>query len=306
MGDGFIRRLFRMSASSPRALWTGSIRFGLIAIPIKLYRGTVPRVGIPADYLHEKDLAPIRYERVCSAEEIQVSPDEVVKGYEYAPGEYAVLTQEDLNRVHAKRRKTMDIVQCFDPREMDSLFIDTPYHLAPATAGAAGYHLLRMALMETGLQGIVRYVLRGKEHMGMLRAQEGILLLHRLRYPSELADVSSLDIPDVSVEADVLEEAKDLVLHLARPLRMDDFSDTYAQELQHVIAEKVRGKRRRATIEPAEPAPTPPREWKKLLRASIDRAPRYRAKRKKGDAVPRSSPEHSIAAGSAAPPGRHG
>lgn len=255
-----------------RALWTGSLNFGLINIPVKLHGVTQERGGIELDMLHRSDLMPIRYVRVCTEEGEEVPLKDIVKGYEYREGAYVTLEEEDFERANLQATKSIDIHEFTDESAIDPLYYDKPYVLLPMTGGERSYAVLRGALERTGKVGIATFVLRGRGRIGFIKAHGGGLILERLRYKDEVRDPSTFDLPAVVVGREEADIAAAFVQMLSRPFRIEEYRDTYTEELRKVIDEKVRG--RQPPIGKAKPAPEPTgtADLMRLLRASLEGA----------------------------------
>ena len=150
-----------------RALWSGSISFGLINIPIRLYSASEERGGLNLDMLHRKDLSPIRYARICKAEEKEVPYADIVKGYEYQKGDYIVISPEDLKNAQPKKTETIEISHFLKEEEIDPIFFEKPYYLEPAKGADKPYALLRETLVASKKVAVVKYILRDREHLGI-------------------------------------------------------------------------------------------------------------------------------------------
>jgi DNA end-binding protein Ku len=254
-----------------KALWTGSLNFGLINIPVKMFSATDERGGIELDYLHRHDLTPIKYVRVCSHDGKEIPFEDVVKGFEYKEGAYVVLEQEDFERANLRATKTVDIHEFTDPQNIDPLYFDKPYFLVPDAGGEKAYAVLHDALTRTGKAGIVTFVLRGRGRLGFIAAKGHTIVLQRLRFEDEVRNPSKVDVPDTAVSSKESEVAVALVEYLTQPFRIRDYRDTYTEELRRVINEKVQGIEPKAKEQKAS-EPSSPDDLMKLLRASIDTA----------------------------------
>jgi DNA end-binding protein Ku len=264
-------KAYSIVTHSMRALWTGSLNFGLVNIPVKMYSAVDERGGIELDYLHRHDMTPVKYVRVCTHDGNEVPFEDVVKGYEYKEGAYITLEQEDFERANLIATKTVDIHEFAEEKEIDSIFFDKPYFLVPDNGGEKAYAILHDALNRTGKVGIVTFVLRGRGRLGFIKAQGPAIILERLRFEQEVRSPSDVDVPKVDVSVQEADVAVALVDFLTKPFDIRRYRDTYTEELRRVIDEKVRGTQRK--IEPAvESAPAKSGELMKLLRASLDSA----------------------------------
>ena len=177
-----------------RPLWTGSIAFGLVTIPIQLHRAvrdTRPRFRM----LHAKDKSPVRFERVCQREGKPVAWEDLVKGYEYEKGKFVVLTREDLKAAALEKSNSVDILDFVDAHDIDDRFFETPYYAMPGKGGERAYAVLREALKESGKTGVAKIMLRDNPHLAALEAIEDALVVTMMRFPDELVDVSELSRP---------------------------------------------------------------------------------------------------------------
>src|SRR5438876_3754262 len=177
-----------------RALWKGSIAFGLVNIPIELHtavRNHRPKFRV----LHARDKSPVKFERVCIREGESVAWDDLVKGYEYQKGHFVVLTKDDFRAAALEKTRTVDIIDFVEADEIDDRFFETPYYLTPVKGGERAYALLREALKETGLVGIATIVLRDAQHLAALEVAGNAMVLTLMRYAEELVDVGEYHFP---------------------------------------------------------------------------------------------------------------
>src|SRR5215813_9804453 len=181
----------------PRALWKGSISFGLVNIPIELHtavRNHRPKFRM----LHAKDKAPVRFERVCVRDGQPVAWEDLVKGYEYAKGHFVVLTKEDFQAAAVEKTRTVDIIDFVKAEEIDDRYFETPYYLVPAKGGAQAYALLREAIRESGRIGIAKFILRDAQHLAAVEAIGDALVLSVMRFADELVDDKPFEFPAAS------------------------------------------------------------------------------------------------------------
>jgi DNA end-binding protein Ku len=177
-----------------RAIWLGSLSFGLVNIPIRLYSATVER-KLKFNYLHKKDLSPIRHARICREDGQEVPYEDVVKGYEYQKGNYIILTNDDFRKANLRKTGAIEIVEFVREDEVDSVFFEKPYYLEPDREARKAYALLREALRRSGRVGIARFVLKNREHLGIVKPEGNILILNQLRFKSEIKEAEGLNIP---------------------------------------------------------------------------------------------------------------
>ncbi len=252
-----------------RAMWNGSISFGLINIPVKLFSGSESRGGINLTMLHKEDLSPIRYAKFCKDENREVQMGDIVKGYEVGEGEYVVITEEDFEKANAERTKTIDISQFANESEIDVRYFEKPYYLEPAKNAEKPYALLREALQRSNRIAIAKFVIRNREHLAAIKPVGRALILNQMRFPSELRQPDQLNLPDAeSVNKSEVEMALKLVDQLTDPFIAEDYHDTYTEELENIIQEKISGHKpaRRSKA----PSPTSSKDLMATLRASLE------------------------------------
>src|SRR5213594_2079967 len=177
-----------------RALWKGSISFGLVNIPVELHtavRQHRPRFRM----LHAKDKSPVRFERVCIRDGHPVAWEDLVKGYEYEKGHFVVVTKDDFQAAAVEKTRTVDIIDFVKAEEIDDRFFETPYYLVPAKGGERAYALLREAIRESGRIGIAKFILRDAQHLAAVEVIDQALVLTMMRFSDELVETTGLDFP---------------------------------------------------------------------------------------------------------------
>lgn len=253
-----------------RPIWSGALSFGLINIPIKVYSGSQEH-GLEFDMLHKKDLSPIRYAKICKTEEKEIPYEEVVKGYEFRKGEYIVIDDDDFKRANAKKTKSIEIQNFTFIEQIDPVFFDKPYFLEPEKNANKAYSILREALKKSKKVAIVNYVLRNKEHIGVISASGDLLVLHQLRYLTELRSPESLDIPvDVKTSSKEVDMALQLIDQLTEPFQPNRYKDTYTEELLAVIEAKLKNKK--IPTKGKAPKYTPASDLMYLLKESLHKS----------------------------------
>jgi DNA end-binding protein Ku len=232
-----------------KSIWTGAISFGLIHIPVRLYTA-VREVALDFDMLRRGDLCRIRYARVCRDSGEEVPFDQIVKGYEYRKGDYIVLEDEDFTRASVKKTQTIDISEFVDEHEIDIKLLEKPFYLEPTKSARKAFALLREALKRTSKVGVGKFVLRNREHLVILRPENQNILLEQMRFANEIRQPEGLELP---AEHEASEKeigiAVKLIEQLTEPFNPEDFRDTYRDELERVIEEKVQGKPPSAEVE---------------------------------------------------------
>jgi DNA end-binding protein Ku len=252
----------------PRALWKGSISFGLVSIPIELH--TAVRDHRPHfRMLHATDKSPVRFERVCIRDGHPVAWEDLVRGYEYQKGRFVVVTKDDFQAAALEKTRTVNIIDFVKSDEIDDRYFETPYYLVPAKGGERAYALLRDAIRESGRIGIAKFILRETQHLAAVEAIEQALVLTVMRFADELVDVEALNLPrDTSVRKPEREMAKALVNSLAADWDPSKYTDEYRNNLLRVIQAKIKGKT--AKLEPsAEPRDAEVVDLMERLRRSL-------------------------------------
>ncbi len=254
-----------------RAIWKGSIAFGLVNIPVELHtavRDSRPRFRM----LHAHDKSPIKFERVCAREGKPVAWDDLVKGYEYQKGRFVVLTKEDFRTAALEKSRTVDIRSFVKGEDIDDRFFETSYYLTPVKGGERSYALLREALRETGLVGVATIVLRNAQHLAALEVVKDAMVLTLMRYAEELVDVSDYKFPPASdIRKPELQMARTLVEQLADRWDPSQYTDEYRKNLMKVIQGKLKGKEPKLT-ETVEPQQAEVVDLMERLRASLQGA----------------------------------
>lgn len=227
-----------------RALWSGSISFGLVNIPVRLYSGVNPHEGIDLDMLHKDDHSPIRYARICRKDGEEVPWKDIVKGYEYRDGDYVVLTQKDLDKLDTEKTETIDIQHFVDEDEIDIRYFEHPYYLEPVKGGEKAYALLRGALEQSGKLALAKFVLRQREHLGVIKTVGKALVLNQMRFPTDLREATDLKFPaENSVKPEEVKVALKFISQETAHFIPEDYKDTYTEELEDMIEAKTKGKK---------------------------------------------------------------
>ena len=225
-----------------RAMWKGSLAFGLVNIPVELH--TAVRDSRPHfRMLHADDKSPIRFERVCAREGKPVAWDDLVKGYEYEKGRFVVLTKDDFKAAALEKNRTVDIRNFVKGEEIDDRFFESSYFLTPQKGGERAYALLREAIKETGLVGIATIVLREAQHLAALEVKGRAMVLTMMRYAEELVDTAEYNFPASSdIRKPELQMARTLVEQLADKWDPTQYTDEYRANLMKIIKAKMKGK----------------------------------------------------------------
>jgi DNA end-binding protein Ku len=222
-----------------RAIWKGSISFGLVNIPIGLYPAS-RREELSFRQLRKTDLSPINYKRVAEVDQKEVPWEDIVKGYEYEKGQFVVVTDEDFKRANVEATQTVDISDFVNLDEIDPMYFDKPYYLEPQKGGKKAYALLRDTLKETGKVGIAKVVLKTKQHLGAVKPKGNALVLELMHFAEELLEPNELDLPkDEAVGKKELDMAKALVQSMTSEWEPQKYKDEYTEKLKQAIEEKV-------------------------------------------------------------------
>jgi DNA end-binding protein Ku len=251
-----------------RAIWTGSISFGLINIPVKLYSAAESRDGIDLRMLHKKDEAPIRYAKFCSEENVEVPFSEIVKAYEYEKGEFVVLGEEDFKAAEGEKSATIDIEEFTDEDQIDVRYLEKPYYLEPTKGGEKAYALLRESLKKSGKIAVARFVLRQREHLAAIKPVGGVIVLNQMRFPADLRTPGGLKLPGEDLaKPEELKMAQTLIDQLTKPFIAEDFHDNYTEELEERIEAKVKNQPVSAAHKPDA---APVKDLMAALKASLE------------------------------------
>ncbi|HLH55831.1 MAG TPA: Ku protein [Verrucomicrobiae bacterium] len=222
-----------------RAIWKGSISFGLVNVPISLYPATSQK-ELSFRMLRKSDLSPINYKRFAEADGKEVPWEQIVKGYEYEKGKFVVLSEEDFERADIKATQTIDVVEFVHLNEIDPIFFDRPYYLEPQKQGAKAYALLREALKKTEMVGIAKVVLKTRQHLAAIKPEQSALVLEIMHFAEELVSPKSLQIPgDADLGSRELQMASELVSRLSGPWKPEKYTDDYRQALMDLIQKKI-------------------------------------------------------------------
>ena len=228
-----------------RAMWKGSLAFGLVNIPVELFsavRDHRPKFRL----LHAKDESPVRYERVCQTEGKAVGWEDLVKGFEYEKGQFVVLTKDDFKTAALEKTKTLDILDFVDPNEIDERYFETPYYLQAGKGADRSYALLREAIRESGKVGIAKIILRDSQHLACVEVIGDALVLTMMRFADELAELNDFRFPSgEGIRQAELKMARQLVENLSAKWEPEKYTDEYVENLMRVIKAKLKGRKPR-------------------------------------------------------------
>ena len=267
--------------SSSRAIWTGSIDFGLVNIPVKLYSAQAADDKIDFDLLDKRDFNRVRYRRVNEKTGEEVKWNQIVRGYQYEKGEYVALSDQDFAQANVEASQSIEITDFVAAGDIRPLYYDTPYYVEPLKNGRRAYALLRDVMKKTGKAGIAKIVLRTRQHLAALIPQGPLLVLHTLRYPHELRDASHLDVPQAkakerAVSSQEVKMAEQLLEAMIGKWDPDKYRDDYHEDLLKLIEKKIKAGQTKV-IDSARQSPRPKRrdnviDIMSLLRQSVKKA----------------------------------
>jgi len=248
-----------------RAIWTGTIGFGLVQIPVALHAAE-DRAELEMTLLDKRNFAPVGYERVNKKTGKEVPWENIVKGYEHDDGKFVVLTEQDFQEANVQATRQIDILDFVSLSEIDPRFIERPYYVTPLKSGKKSYALLREVLRRTGKAGVGKVVIRTRQHLAAVVAEEQALVLLLLRFADELRDAKGLELPSTNLKSlgvtpKELSMAERLVEGMVSKFEPDKYEDEYRRDLMRLIQRKVKagelnqipGASKRKTKAPAVP-----------------------------------------------------
>jgi DNA end-binding protein Ku len=251
----------------PRSLWNGTIAFGAIAVPVKLYSAVKPKT-VHFHEVHLEDGARIEHRPFCAKEDREVARDEVVKGYELSSGRYVVLDKEEIDAAGGSRSRIIDVEHFVTATDIDPVYYEKSYFLGARDEGPDAYRLLHDALERSGRAAIGRFSFHKREYLVAIRPYDGVLALHTMRFADELVGAKDLDTPRRArkPEPKELKMAKSLIESLHEPFRPGKLHDEYREAVLAAIRRKAKGKEIEA---PEEPAAEPSDDLVAALEASL-------------------------------------
>jgi DNA end-binding protein Ku len=228
-----------------RAIWSGTISFGLLNVPVRMY-SAVARRNIALREIRESDSARIKHRRFAEGTDEEVPFENIVKAYELSPGQYVPLSKDEMAALAPEKTRAIDVQDFVDIEEIDPMYFDSPYYLGPADGAEKAYSLLAAAMETSGKAAISRFVFRNKEHLSAIRASDGVLTLTTMRFHDEVVPPSELDdaLPDKKpkVAKREREMAEQLIDSLSTEFRPDEYRDEYREQLLALIEQKAEGK----------------------------------------------------------------
>lgn len=273
-----------------RAMWRGSISFGLINVPIKMYAATENK-RISFRQIHRECGTPIHYEKVCTTCNRKVEDDEIARGYEFEKGRYVIIEDKDLESIPDETTRTIDIIDFVELADIDPIYYDRSYYLGPEETGQKAYILLRRAMEEGGKIAIAKVVIRSKQSLACIRPYgKGHLVMETMFYPDEVRNVGDVPVqPQAKLQEREIEMALQLVESLSTRFEPEKYTDDYRQALIEIIQAKVEGE------EISIPTPRDEKvvDLMEALKASLELA--EKAKKQKGKA--RAKTKEKVAGG---------
>lgn len=233
-----------------KALWKGGISFGLVNIPVKLYSGSQTH-RIDLDMIRKKDQCRIEYVRICKKDGKEVPWDDIAKGYKKENGDYVVLDKSDIARAMPEKTQSIDIFEFVKEDEIPSKYLEKPYLVEPDKIAAKTYALLRDALKKSGKVGLCKFIIRQSEHLGILKEEDGAIILIQIRFDQDLRDPNELKLPskNISVTKKELDMALHIIDQLTEKFEPEKYKDTYKDELLKIIKKKAAAKGKKAPVE---------------------------------------------------------
>ena len=251
------------------SVWTGALSFGLVNISTRLYPAVRTSGGtIHFRQLHKTDMAPIKYDRVCTKDGKEVAWGDIVKGYEYRKGKFIALSDEDLKAAKLESSSVIEIQDFVKQEEIDLRYFDTPYYLVPQKGGEKAYALLREAMRSTGMVAIGKFTMRQKQHLSSVKVVGDALVLETMRFADELVDASEFTFPSAEgVRPQEAKMAEQLIGNLANPFDASKYTDDYRDNLMRIINAKLKGKE--IEVEEQEATGTPVTDLLARLQESL-------------------------------------
>ena len=265
----------------PRAIWSGTISFGLVNIPVRMF-SAIEEQKLHFHFLHRKDDSPIGYEKVCKKEEKPVPDKEIGKGFEVSKGTYVYLEDEDFQAARVDGYKTMEISDFVPYDEIDPIYFEKTFYLGPQDGAEKVYSLLVKAMENSELAALGTYVMRDREHLGCLRVRDGALTLEKMFFANEIRDIKEVKPKKAAVSKAELEMAEELIDRFTGHFQPEKYKDTYTAALKRIVKAKQQGKD--VHVAPPEDEGAEVTDLMEALKASIGAAEKKRTTARKGSA----------------------
>ena len=252
-----------------RAIGSATVSFGLVSIPVKLYAATEAGASVSFHLLHAKCNTRLRQQYVCPQCEVIVPREDVIKGYEFAKGQYVTFTAEELKALDAESTQAVEITEFVPTAQVDPIYFDRPYYLGPDKGGDKAYRLLARAMEESGRAALAKYAARGKQYLVLLRPRENGIVMQQLHYADELRSMSDIEIAELAVKDSELKLARQLIDQIASDeFHPEAYEDEVRTRVQAKIQQKVEG--REIAVEPAEAGKGQIIDLMEALKASLE------------------------------------
>lgn len=250
----------------PASVWSGYLTFGLISMPVRLFSGArSTRIGF--HMLHRDDLTRVKQQLYCPHDERVIERNEIVKGYEFRKGEYVVIEPEEIKKIEPKTAKAMEILEFVKEEEIDPVYFESSYYLAPEEAGKKPYALLSRAMEESGYLAVAKLAMHNREYTVLLRPHENGLMLHTMYYQDEIREAPAVDTDRSSLKEGELKVAHQLIEALAAKWEPQKYHDTFEENLKKLIKARMEGGEVTAVEKPRKQAP--PTDLMAALRQSL-------------------------------------
>jgi DNA end-binding protein Ku len=261
----------------PRALWSGSITFGLVNVPVRLY-SAIEEHKLGFRLVHRKDGSPIGYQKFCKKEEKPVADDEIVKAFEFKKGDWVYMEDEDFDAAHAEGVRTIDLTDFVPYSDIDPIFFRKTYYVGPQDGAEKVYTLLVRAMEDSELAGIAKFVMREQQHLGAIRVRDGLLTLEQLYFADEIRPIDELKPTRARVDKKELDMATELIESFRSEWKPERYDDTYREALMDVIKAKRKGEEIHHVEEPETEEPP---DLLEALRASLESTTRRSAPKRR-------------------------
>src|SRR5918992_11500 len=254
-----------------RPLWKAAITFGLISIPVRLY-SAVQEKSLKFHLLHDEEGGRIKYERTCAKCGKKVNWDDIVKGYEYSKEHYVTFSEDELGALDIDSIRAIDVVAFVPLTDIDPIYFNKTYYVAPEASGLKAYRLLSEALEAEGQVGVAKVALREKEHLATIRLKDDVFVLETMYWPDEIRAAEFEELgKKIDVRDNEVKMARQLIQQLATDWRPEEFRDEYRDKLEELVAKKVEGQEITVAAEP-EQEPTKVVDLMEALKASVEQA----------------------------------
>ena len=261
-------------------VWKGFVSFGLVTFPVRLLAAARAE-HLQFHMLHRKDLSRVKEVWYCAEENKPIDRSEIVKGYETSKSQYVVVDDEELKQIAPATATTMEILQFVRVGEVDPIYFENSYYVAPEEAAAKPYQLFAQALEQTKYQAIGKVAMHGREHIVLIRPRDGSMVLHTLFYPNELHEANRATGKSTKLPAKEMELAKSLVQHLASPFKPSTLHDSYRENVERLIQQKQKGEKISAVAKPKKaPVIDMMEALKRSLATTSTRSPRTKVQKR--------------------------